>query len=121
MKRLAVLGIVALSLFGCTKDKFKTVPQVEIKSLSPDPVYKGQLFTLSAIVRDKEGDLKDTVLIVRKRFNNTTLLTVDTLRYSISDFAFPKNNEIEIQAVFSYGEIRDNYIFQNPENADRNF
>lgn len=121
MKRLLIVGIAALSLFACNKDKFKTEPQVEIKSLGPSEVRKGDVFTFRAVVNDKEGDLQDSVLLVRKRFAGNQVLTTDTLRYNISSFAFPDKSVIEVSALFSYGELRDGYIFANLENQDREF
>ncbi len=121
MKKLLPFLIVVMAVFACSKDKFKTEPQVEIKSLAPSEVRKGELFSLRAIVRDKEGDLQDSVLLVRKRFAGNTQLTVDTLRYDISNFTFPDKNVIEVTAVFSYGELRDGYIFANLESQDRDF
>jgi hypothetical protein len=121
MKRLLVFCVVVLALIGCDKDKFKTEPQVEIKSLAPDEVNKGELFTFRAIVRDQEGDLQDSVLLVRKRFSGGTQLTVDTLRYYIGNLAFPDKSVIEVSAIFSYGELRDGYIFANLESQDREF
>src|SRR4051812_24108453 len=122
MKRVLIFCVVATVFLGCTKDKFKTEPQVEIKSFGPDEVHKGEFITLRAIARDKEGDLQDSVLLVKKRFAGTQLLTpVDTIRLSIKDFRSPVNSEIEISAVFSYGEIRDGFMFQNLENTDKNF
>ena len=121
MKRILVFCVLLVAVFACNKDKFKTEPQVEIKSLSPSEVRKGQLFSLRAVVRDKEGDIQDSVFLIRKRFDGPDLLTVDTLRFSINDFGFPDKSEIEINAIFSYGEIRDNYIFENLENQDRDF
>jgi hypothetical protein len=120
MKRVLAFMVLVAFLTACGKDKFKTEPQVEIKSLSPDAVLKGQIFSLNATVRDQEGDLQDSLLLVRKRFNNTTLLSVDTLRFYIGTLPFPEKSEIEVQALFSYGELRDNTIFTNLESADRN-
>lgn len=120
MKNFFVFCALAVTLIACTKNKFKTQPQIEIKSLSPSQVYKGTIFNFKAIVRDKEGDLKDSVLLVRKRFNGSNLLTVDTIRYSLKKFAFPAKPEIEINAQFSYGELRDGTIFENLENTDTN-
>ena len=120
MKRFIIFCALATVIIACSKDKFKTEPQVEIISLSPDEVIKGDVFTLRAIVRDKEGDLKDSVFIVRKVFTGP-LAKVDTLRYTLKAFAFPVKSEIEINAVFSYGELRDGYIFQNLENIDKEF
>ena len=121
MKRILTISVLAMALFACSKDKFKTEPTVEIKSFGPESVVKGEIFTLRANVTDKEGDLQDSVLLVRKRFsNNIQLGLADTLRFFIKDFDFPDNSKIEIAAMFSYGEILDNYIFQNLEsNTDK--
>lgn len=121
MKKILVLAVVVVGLFACNKDKFKTEPQVEIKSLAPSEVRKGDIITFRAVVTDKEGDLQDSVLLVRKRFAGNTVLTTDTLRYNISSFSFPDKSIIEVTALFSYGELRDGYIFANLENQDREF
>ena len=111
----------ATAFFACSKDKFKTEPQVEIKSLGPDEVNKGEIITFRAIVRDKEGDLQGNVKLVRKRFTGNVQISVDTLPYSIANFGFPDKSVIEVTAQFSYGELRDGYIFANLENQDREF
>jgi hypothetical protein len=118
MKRIFVSIVLAALLLACSKDKFKTEPQVEIKSFGPEEVRKGELFTLRVEVTDKEGDVQDSVLLVRKRYNAGVALPADTLRYTIKDFHAPIKTRIEISAEFSYGELRDNYIFQNPEVKD---
>ncbi|MGZ5191408.1 MAG: hypothetical protein ACXWCZ_10335 [Flavisolibacter sp.] len=120
MKRIIIFCALATVIIACSKDKFKTEPQVEIISLSPDEVFKGDLFTLRAVVRDKEGDIKDSVFVVRKVFTGASV-KVDTLRYTLRVFAHPYKSEIELNAVFSYGELRDGYIFQNLENSDKEF
>jgi hypothetical protein len=118
MKRIFVSIVLATGIIACSKDKFKTEPQVDIKSFGPAEVTKGELFTLRAEVTDKEGDVQDSVLLVRKRYNAGVALPADTLRYSIKDFHAPIKSKIEISAEFSYGELRDNYIFENPESKD---
>jgi hypothetical protein len=120
MKRIIIFCALATVIIACNKDKFKTEPQVEIKSLSPDQVYKGDIITLRAIVRDKEGDIKDSVFVVRKVFTGPNV-KVDTLRYTLKEFGSPYKTEIELNVVFSYGELRDGYIFQNLENIDKDF
>lgn len=122
MKKVFVFSLFALALAACNKDKFKTQPQVEIKSLSPDEVFKGQLFTLRAIVRDKEGDIQDSFYLVRKYYLNDVVQgNPDTLRYTLKDFNVPLKSEIEVNAVFAYGELIDGYIFQNLVPQDRDF
>ncbi|HEU4471343.1 MAG TPA: hypothetical protein VFR58_09680 [Flavisolibacter sp.] len=124
MKRILTLSLLAAFFFGCSKDKFETVPQVEINSLEPGEVQNDGFFNLRATVRDKEGDLQDTIIMVRKRYviGAANALTTDTLKYSIADFGFPDSQEIEIQANFSYAEDRPGFIFINLETiADREF
>ena len=120
MKKIIVFCALAIVVIACGKDKFKTEPQVEIKSLSPDEVIKGDIITFRAIVRDKEGDTKDSVFVVRKVFTGPTA-KVDTLRYTLRLFRSPYKDEIELNVLFSYGEIRDGYIFQNLETTDKEF
>jgi hypothetical protein len=120
MKRILIFCALATVIFACDKDKFKTEPQVEIKSLNPDEARKGDIITLRAIVRDKEGDTKDSVFVVRKVFTGA-LVKVDTLRYTLKEFGSPFKSEIELNALFSYGEIRDGFIYQALEGVDKEF
>ncbi len=110
-----------MAFTACTKDKFKTQPQVEIKSFGPDVIPNKGTFSLRAIVRDKEGDLQDTITFYRKYFNGSTLVRQDSfLKYNLDNFGFPKHDEIEVQLLFSYGEDRSpTYTLQNTESADR--
>jgi hypothetical protein len=119
MKKILIAFLGITFLLACNKDKFKTEPQVKIKSLSPDDVYKGQAFRFNAEVTDKEGDLQDSVFLVSKRFNGATLLTTDTIPFSIQSLDFPDRTKIEVSAIFSYGEFVPGTIFQNLEGSDR--
>jgi hypothetical protein len=121
MKKLFILCFVVAALVACKKDKFKTEPQVEIKSFGPKDVFNKDVFTFRATVRDKEGDLQDSVRLVRKYYSGSTLFIVDTLPYYIKSFNFPDKQTIEIVAQFSYGELRQDYIFQNLLLQDRDF
>lgn len=113
--------VSSLVLAGCTKDKFKTEPQVEIRSISPEEARKGNIITVTADVRDKEGDLHDSVLVVRKWFSGTNLLVRDTQRFYIGGLAFPVKQQIELQVLFAYGEIRDDALYIPLEQVDRGF
>jgi hypothetical protein len=121
MKQLLIFFLSVCVLASCNKDKFKTVPQVKIKSFGPSVVVKGNIITLSATITDKEGDLQDSVYLVRKRFTGTVPIKPDTLRLSLQSLNVPVTSEIEFTALFSYGDLKDGYIFQNLESVDRNF
>jgi hypothetical protein len=106
MKKILSLFFLALLVLACSKNKFKTEPQVEIKSFGPEVVTVGGTFALSAIVRDKEGDLQDTLILFEKRYDTTNvLLTTDsTKKYKLRDLGVTsKNSELEVNFRYSYG------------------
>jgi hypothetical protein len=121
MKAILTFSVLVVLLAACSKDNFKTQPTVQITSFGPGEVHKGMVFTFFADVTDKEGDVQDSVLLVRKRFTGQNLLSVDTVRYSIANFGVPLKTKIQIEAKFDYGEVVDGTIFQNLESVDRNF
>src|SRR4051812_27037370 len=107
MKKLLLFVLISGTLAACTKGKFETIPQVEITSFGPPEVVKGQLIRLTANVTDKEGDVQDSVYVVKKRFNGTVPIgTIDTVRYSIESLGAPKKQQIEVQVLLLYGESR---------------
>jgi pimeloyl-ACP methyl ester carboxylesterase len=124
MKRLLFFGMIALLLAACGKDKFQTVPQIEITSFGPDEVVKGQLIKLTADVTDQEGDLQDSLYVVRKRYNGSTILgSADTTRYFLRPLGAPRKQKIEVQVLFLYGELAPEIApIQNLETfADRDY
>lgn len=122
MKRFIFFGLIAVAFVACSKDKFETVPQVKINSFGPSEVRKGELIKLIATVTDKEGDVQDSVYVVRKRWNGATLLSWDTIRYNISTLGAPQKREVELQVLLLYGESRPEIApIQNLETVDRDF
>jgi hypothetical protein len=121
MKRIIVFCVLASVLGACNKDKFKTQPQVTINSFNPSEANVGAIVSLNATIRDKEGDLQDSLLVVRKRYSGDNLLTADTIRYSLADYNFPDKSKIELQLLFDYGQIVPGTILINQEQVDRNF
>ena len=119
MKRFLIIGILAVAFAACSKDKFKTVPQVEIKSFGPEQVTKGQLIRLVATVTDKEGDLQDSVIFYRKNFTLSGILlsTDSAIRANLKDLGVPKRQEIDVQLEMIYGESSQDYPTQNGNNS----
>jgi hypothetical protein len=103
MKFTQILLILsAMIMFACNKDKFTTIPQVELKSISPETVFNGDVINLKGKYTDQEGDL-DSVLIVYKWYNNTTVVRKDTFRYSFEGIGIPANTrEADIVITFEY-------------------
>lgn len=100
--RFVLTLLVAAILFACNKDKFKTEPQVKIKSISPSTVFNGDVITIKGDYTDDEGDL-DSVLIVYKWYNGATEIPIDTLRYTFARLNLPaKTRQADLQINFEY-------------------
>jgi hypothetical protein len=124
MKRILIVALIAGIFTACSKDKFETVPQIDIKEFGPEEVVKGQMIELRAIVRDKEGDIQDSLYVVKKRYNLTTgfELSNDTIRYFIGSLGAPDKQENEVLVRFLYGELKPDIApIQNLESVDRGY
>ena len=120
MKKLLFFGLIVSAFAACTKDDFETVPKVEITSFGPDEVTKGEIFRLTANVTDKEGDLQDSLILVRKRYTGDILFRTDTTRYSLKEFGIPTEKSFELSLTFGYGEDIPGTIFYSiQEPVDR--
>lgn len=90
MKRWFVLLLVLMiTATACNKDKFKTEPQVEAKSISPETVFHGDAIYYTAKYTDDEGDI-DSILVGYQWYNGNTAIAIDTFRYPFDLFGVPK-------------------------------
>ncbi|HWR32565.1 MAG TPA: hypothetical protein VN451_03520 [Chitinophagaceae bacterium] len=101
---LSLLSILLVVAIACNKDKFQTKPTIRIKSISGDLVPANGSLVITLECTDKEGDVKDTLVIIKNRLNKRTTRTVrDTLWYRFPDF--PNNMRTEIVATLNYQDI----------------
>lgn len=99
---LFVLGVFAVAMIACNKDKFTTEPQVTVKSITPETVFNGDVINLKAKYTDLEGDL-DSAYIVYQWYNNTAIVQSDTFRYPFSILNIPSNlKEADMEVTFEY-------------------
>ncbi len=103
---LITVVIIAVS---CNKDKFTTAPQIDIRSISPGTVTNGDIIQVKGQYTDQEGDL-DSALIIYKWYNgSSSILPLDTLRYSFAALQLPpKTREADITISFQYNTTNPN-------------
>lgn len=102
---LITLIIVAIS---CNKDKFTTIPQISIESISPSTAVNGDIISVKGKYTDQEGDV-DSALIVYKWYNGTTVVRKDTFRYSFASFGLPPSTKkADISVDFQYNTSNPN-------------
>ncbi len=101
---LIIAAILVFTFIACNKDKFQTKPTISIKSINTEVVPQNGTFIITLECTDKEGDVEDSLILIKKRLNRRVVATVrDTLRFKIP--TFPANSRTEIQAVLDYQNI----------------
>ena len=101
---VSLLSLFILFAASCGKDKFLTKPTISIKSLNTEfvPLNGSLIITLNCT--DKEGDVQDSVFIVKRRLNLRVVPTLrDTLRFLFP--VFPATPRTEIIATLDYQTI----------------
>ena len=99
-----IFAILTVGLLACDKDKFQTKPTIEIRAISGDFVPLNGSLVIDLDVSDKEGDVQDSVIIIKKRLNKRVVTTLrDTLRYTIP--GFPETPRTEMQVTIDYQSI----------------
>jgi hypothetical protein len=106
MKILVVLAVLAVVASSCDKDKFQTKPTVTLKGISGDFVPQNGSLVIDLEVTDKEGDVQDSVIIIKRRLNKRVVTTIrDTIRYTIPLFPFTPKTQVQVtldyQAILS--------------------
>lgn len=98
---LCLLFVIAI---GCGKDKFQTKPTISIKSLSADFIPLNGSLVVTLECTDKEGDVQDSVILIKRRLNKRVVATIrDTLRYKFP--VFPSTPRTEILLTLDYQSI----------------
>jgi hypothetical protein len=98
--RIWIVLIIAFGMIACGKDKFETVPQLRLKSKTPDIVDVNGTLRLNIEYTDKEGDVSDSLFIVRQRLNINKPLLLPVSPYDIPTFPHTDKGEFEISLPY---------------------
>jgi hypothetical protein len=80
---LPVLTVLVLLALACNKDKFQTKPTISIKSMNTEFVPLNGTLVITLECTDKEGDVQDSVIIIRAHalsLSNTLTMSLILLR-----------------------------------------
>ena len=101
---LLVLSALVVIALACNKDKFQTKPTISIKSLNADFIPLNGSLVITLTCTDKEGDVQDSVIIIKRRLNKRVVPTnLDTIRYKFP--VFPISTRTEVVATLFYQQI----------------
>jgi len=103
--RIWLALIIAFGMIACGKDKFETVPKLKLKSRNTDIVAVNGTLVLDIEYTDKEGDVSDSLFIVRQRLNIRGQVQLPASPYNIPDFPKTDKGEFEISLAYQFGLI----------------
>ena len=100
--RIWLTLIIVFDMIACGKDKFETKPQLTLRSRSPEkePVKVNDPLRLNIEYTDKEGDVSDSLFILRQRLNQHGAVTPPKSPYDIPTFPTIDKGEFEITLDF---------------------
>ena len=103
---LFLLSILVVITMACDKDIFQTKPTIKVKSINGNFIPLNGTFEITLECTDKEGDVQDSVIIIKRRLNRRVVPTLsgrDTIRYKFP--VFPKNTRTQVVATLDYQTI----------------
>ena len=104
MKQLFILSLGIFIFAACNKDKFETKPKLKVESLSSDFIPRNQDLRITFSFTDKEGDVDDSLYLIRTRLNQRGPYTdAKPIEYKIPSFPNQQKGEITLTLPYALG------------------
>ncbi len=101
MRYLVLSTIFGFVLFSsCKKEKYNTIPSLKFSTASSTELFSGQLLKLTLSFTDAEGDVSDTIYVMKEVPNCP--ISGFTQSYSVPDFPYSKDQKGDISILFGY-------------------
>jgi len=118
MKKGVLLGLTVLLLSAaCNKDKFESKPSLKLKDMNGNVIPIKATWVVRFDYTDKEGDIDDTLFMIRQRLNIRGSITMPALKFPVP--TFPHQTKGEIKADLDYD--RHLTVGLNPVGNSPNF
>lgn len=112
MRYTILFSIILFALLsGCSKDKFKSTPELKFTSVNTTELRTGQLLRFTLSFTDAEGDLSDSVYI-EKIIADCPTGSFSQL-YAVPPFPSTTNQKGDLIITFGYNV--DSYPQVNPQ------
>ena len=96
MKKLFLFFSLSALVLSCDKDKFETKPTLEVVGQSSDYVPYGSGFRVNLEFTDKEGDVNDSLIMVRYRMNLRNPFIANPVKFKIPKYPSITKAEFEV-------------------------
>lgn len=115
---------VIFILIGCKKSKYQTKPQIKVTSTSNKVVPPGGFLYITLEYTDKEGDLSDSMIFIKKVWKNQRLpssFKANTIPYKLPHFPNEPQGEIQLNlnnTTLTFAEHPNVIPGTNPEQKE---
>lgn len=103
MKSIITISVLFIVILACNKDKFQTKPQLTVKSVSDKLIPFNGGIDVTLGFTDKEGDVNDSIFVVRERLNRRGPLVRPASPYKIPAFPNTTQGEFIVSLQYSAG------------------
>ncbi len=108
MKNLIFCACLSLLVAACSKDKFNTKPTLTYKGVNTKTVPRNSDLIFDLNVTDAEGDLNDTITVLKVVRNCSGSSLTDM--YKLPVFPTKTKLNVNIQVAYTYGQTANNYF-----------
>ena len=118
----AIFLVAAISFLvvGCNKDKYTTRPQLIFKSVDNYNVPRGGLIVINLEMRDKEGDVSDSIFVLTRTSNCPKTDENSPYGYQIAEFPTSANLKAQLQIVYENGTNNTGNAFYTGNKCSKN-
>lgn len=103
MKSIISLSALFILILACNKDKFQTKPRITVKSVSNKLIPFNGSIDITLEFTDKEGDVNDSIFVIRQRLNRRGPLVRPPSPYKIPAFPNTTKGEFIISLEYNLG------------------
>ena len=103
MKKILLFLSFSALVLSCDKDSFETKPTLEVIEQSSDYVPKNSDLRVRLEFTDKEGDVSDSVILLRQRLNIKNTTVSNPIKYPIPTHPSITKAEIEVNLEYVNG------------------
>jgi hypothetical protein len=103
--KLLFLFLLAVVFGACKKDKYETKPKLKLKEILPadKTIAQGDVFSMDFEVFDKEGDVKDSIFMLRFHIGTPSCgAPPDTTNITIPDYPSSPNSKVLFRVQYEY-------------------
>jgi hypothetical protein len=103
MKRLIAFTLLVAIAAACSKDKFESKPTLTFKSKNGNIVPPQGSLRVLLDFTDKEGDVSDTLYLIRQRLNRRGPVTRPAIPYQVPVIPNNTSGELQIDLDYDFG------------------